>query len=179
MTPGILLKTGIDNQRGVTFVELALAIFFLAITLPALMKLFSETAVTAAQVDRLPVATALASELMEEIKSRKFDELSTQVSGNWSTALGPDAGETTKASFDDVDDFNGYTQNFASPFSSYSATVSVAYVSNTNLNTPLTLPSPVPSNWTPSYKRIVVTVSNAGLSSSFQLVTVVTEVQFL
>jgi len=169
----------LDN-RGFTMIELVLAIVVMAIALPPLMRLFSETAVTAAQVDRIPAAASLASELMEEIKSRKFDELSDKVNGNWSTTLGSDTGEgTTKANFDDVDDFNGWTQSFAAPFADYSATVSVAYVSYTDLNTALTMPSPVPNNWTPSYKRIAVTISNAALPGSFQLVTVVTEVQFL
>lgn len=169
-------------KRGFTFLEIVLAVALLAVALPPLLHLFAETAVTGAKVDSLPRASALASELMEEIKSRKFDELASKNgNGNWSTSLGIDAGENAanKSTFDDVDDFNGWSQNFGPNFSNYTATVSVSYVSSNDLNTPMTIPGPVPNNWTPSYKRIVVTVSNAALAGSIQLATVVTEVQSL
>ena len=129
----------------------------------------------------MPKAVSLASELMEEIKSRKFDELSAKGgTGNWSLALGSDVGETAvnKTTFDDADDFNGWTQNFAG-FPGYSASVTVSYVSASNLNTPLTVPSPAPNNWTPSYKRVVLTLAHPNLPASIQVATVVTEIQSL
>ena len=170
----------IKNAKGFTLIEVILAITVIAIALPSLLALFSETAVTVARTDRLPAATTLAVELMEEIKSLKFDEMAEKASDNWSTTLGPDTGEgTNKSLYDDVDDFNGWTQNFSSPFADYSASVSVAYVAANLLNTPLTIPGSVPSNWTPSYKRIIVTVSNAALPADISLTTIVTEAQSL
>jgi type II secretory pathway pseudopilin PulG len=169
------------SEAGFSFIELVLAILLIGVTLPALMMVFQNVVVTSAQADLMPKATSLAEGLMEEIKSRKFDELTTKSgSGNWSTTLGPDTGEgTTKANYDDVDDFNAWTQNFASPYTGFSASVSVAYVSSSNLNSPLTIPGTVPSNWTPSYKRVVVTVANAGLPASVTLTTIMTEAQSL
>lgn len=169
------------GQTGFTVIEIVLAITTLAIALPPLLHIFAETAVTGAKAAILPTANLLGNELMEEIKSRKFDELSAKsASGNWSTALGPDAGESgNKALFDDVDDFNGWTQGFGASYPNYTASVVVSYVSSSNLNSSLAIPSPTPNNWTPSYKRIVVTISNPGIVSSIQLVTLVTEVQSL
>lgn len=169
------------SKKGFSMIEVVLLITILAVAIPPLVQLFSETAVTGAQAAILPTATMFANGLMEEIKSRKFDELgSKSASGNWSTAFGPDSGEAgNKTLFDDVDDFNRWTQVFGSPQQAYTASVSVSYVAATNLNQPLSIPSPVPNSWTPSYKQIRVTVSNPGLVNSLTLTTVVTEVQSL
>ena len=161
---------------------MALAIVILSISIPALVKLFAETAISSGKSAILPTANELGIELMEEIKSRKFDELSQRDgSGNWSTSLGIDAGEnaSNKTTFDDVDDFSGWTQNFGASYPGYSATVSISYVVSNDLNTKLTIPSTVPNNWTPSYKLVQVTISNSALPSNITLSTVVTEVQSL
>ncbi len=173
------MRTLIKSIQGHTLVELILAMVLLAILFPPLVQWFGEMSATGAQVDRLPTAVSLGSELLEEIKSRKFDEQANKVSGNWSTLLGPDTGEATKTDFDDVDDFHGWSQTFTGPFTGYSATVTVAYVLSSDINTALTIPSPTPIAWTPSYKRIVVTVSNAALAGPVPITTIVTEVQSL
>ena len=109
--------------------------------------------------------------------------------GNWSTTLGPDtatkgrdgvANESTsnKTTFDDVDDFNGFSETLAGTFAGYRRSVVVAYVNPPNLNTPLAIPSPVPNNWTPGYKRVVVTVTPP-VGQAVTLVTLVTPVNFL
>jgi hypothetical protein len=55
------------------------------------------------QVDRT-AGYALADQLMAEIVQCRFAEPS-----GGGTTLGPDAGELTRASYDDVDDYKGYT----------------------------------------------------------------------
>lgn len=169
------------GNRGFTFIEVILAIVLLAIIMPGLLYVFVNTTVTASNADALPIATTLGNDLMEDIKSRKFDELdSKSASGNWSAPLGADTGEITtdKTTFDDVDDFNGWTQNFGSDFPGYNASVTVSYVASNNLNTSLTIPSPLPNSWTPSYKRLEITISNgAALPSTIELATVVSEMQ--
>ncbi len=168
------------KEKGYTLVEVTLAIVLMAIVLPPLLQWFAQMTVTAAELDRLPIATSLASGLMEEVKSRKFDELDAKSpDGNWSAPLGPDAGEATKSSFDDVDDFEGWAQTFTGEFSGYAATVTVDYVAVNDLNTTLAIPAPVPDDWTPSYKRVVVSVSHPSLQGAVQMITVVTEVQSL
>ncbi len=168
------------SERGFTLVEIVLALLILAISFPPLMRLFAEVTVSGIQTESLSVAGGLAQEVMEEIRSRKFDELEAKDSqGNWSTTLATDAGEPSVADFDDVDDFNGWQTNFAPNFSDYTATVAVDYVASNNLNTALTIPTPVPPNWTPSYKRVQVTVSHLSLAAPLTFVTVITEVQSL
>lgn len=169
------------NQRGFTIFEIVMTIFLLAVAIPPLLRVFAETAVTGAESAILPTATLLANQMMEEIKSKRFDELTEKDSGgNWSTAFGADTGEILKDNFDDVDDFNGWTQDFAPSYPDYTATVSIDYVASTDLDSPLALPvPPVPDDWTPSYKLIEVRLSNAGLAADIFLRTVVSEVQSL
>lgn len=168
------------QTSGHTFVELVLAIAVLGLAIPAFLSLFSEVTVSGTQGEMLPTTTALATELLEEIRSRRFDELSEKNGqGNWSPTLGPEGGEAGKAGFDDVDDFNGWAQNFGAGFTNYTATVLVSYVAANDLNIPLVVPFPLPDNWTPSYKRIVVTLAHPNLTQPQQFVTVVTEVQSL
>lgn len=166
---------------GFSIIEIVLLILILSVAIPSLVQVFAETTVTGAKAAILPTATLLGNGLMEEIKARKFDELNSKnASGNWSAVLGSDSGEAAdKTLFDDVDDFNGWTQGFGSSYPSYTASITVRYVNSNDLNTTLAVPSPVPNNWTPSYKSIRVTVSNPGLAADITLTTVVTEVQSL
>lgn len=170
-----------SSQSGHTFIELILVIVLLAIALPALLHLFAEVTVSGAQSHALPTVTSLASELMEEIRSRKFDELGGNAdgNGNWSGTLGPDGGEVAKDDFNDVDDFNGWAQDFSPDFADYTATVTVSYVNAADLGTPLVVPETLPNDWTPSYKRIEISVSNASLAGPVTVVTVVSEIQNL
>ncbi|MBI3541049.1 MAG: hypothetical protein HY073_02790 [Deltaproteobacteria bacterium] len=134
------------KNAGYTFIEIVLAITLLAIALPPFLTWFSNLSMTGARAANLPTAVVLGSNLMEEIKSKKFDELvSKDINGNWSTVLGPDTGEVgDKTKFDDVDDFNGWSQGFGSAYPGYTASVVVSYVSSSNLSAPLTMPSQVP-----------------------------------
>lgn len=169
----------LKNQKGFSMVELILTIMLLSLGLPSLMHLFAETTMTGARAVVRPTAVSLANELMEEVKSRKYDERSAKDgSNNWSTTLGPDSGESAKANYDDVDDFNGYSQSF-SGYTGYTGTVSVGYVTTANINTLIAIPNPPTNGCTSSYKLITVTVSNAALPASFVLKTLVTEVQSL
>lgn len=170
------------SNRGHTLIEVVLAILIVAVAFPPLLHWFAGLAQEGAEVDALPTAVSLASELMEEIKSRKFDELDEKdANGNWSTSLATDAGEsaTDKGTFDDVDDFDGWAQAFGGGFTDFTAQVDVSYVASNDLDNPLTIPGPVPDDWTPSYKYVVVTVSHPSLAADIQVTTVVTEVQSL
>lgn len=161
-------------------VETVLMITLAAVVIPPLLMLFAETVISGANAHIQPTANLLANQLMEEIRARRFDEQSEKSgSGNWSTVLVPDAGEADKPAFDDVDDFNGWAQNFGPTFPDYEASVTVEYVASNDLNTAMTIPDPVPNNWTPSYKRIRVTVNNVGLPAGIALTTLVTEMQSL
>ncbi|MBI4411483.1 MAG: hypothetical protein HY541_03250 [Deltaproteobacteria bacterium] len=171
------------SDKGHSLIEVICVLVLLGVALPSLMNLFSNTTETAAGVDAVPVASALGKGLMEDIMARKFDELDAKdANGNWSTTFGPDIGEDAgdKNTFNDVDDFDGWVQNFGADYPGYSATISVDYVDPADLNTPLAIPNPAPNDWTPSQKRIVVTLSNADtLPGNLNFTTIATEIQSL
>lgn len=153
-----------DHQRGYTLIELVLTIVIMGAALLSLVALFSSLGVRGAVVEHRRVAKMLAEEQMEETRTRRFDEnLTKDLNGNWSTVLGTESDESVsdKATFDDVDDFSGWSESLSSPFSGFSRSVSVSYVAEGDLNTSLTIPGSVPANWTPNYKRIQVTCSSS------------------
>lgn len=178
------------RSRAVTLMELVVTLTLLAIAIPALLNVAASVTRRSVQTAAMVNATRLAQDLTEEILSVTFDELAAKSgSGNWSTTLGPDTstpGRDTvtnesaanKTTFDDVDDFNGFSETLAGTSAGYTRSVSVAYVSPPNLNTPLAIPGSVPNGWTPDYKRVVVTVTPPA-GPAVTLVTLVTPVNFL
>jgi type II secretory pathway pseudopilin PulG len=164
---------------GFTFVELILAVVVLGIAIPPLLQVAGNLSLQAVQGDVVPTAASLGNNLMEEIKSRRWDELLTtdNTQGNWSDVMSIDAGEdaTDESTLDDVDDFNGWTKDFSANYTGYTASVVVSYVDETDLNTPVVIPSlPLSPSWTPGFKRIVITISNSSLSGgSIQIIGLV------
>lgn len=94
------------------------------------------------------IALFLGQGLMEEIKSRRFDE---NYVPPFSERLGTDASEdaSDKASFDDVDDFDGWTETAG--FRGYTLSARVDYVEEENLEEV----SPTATG----YKRVSVKIS--------------------
>lgn len=93
------------RQRAFTLAEVLIAAAILSFATIAIVQ-----AVTAGQAETLDAlkrarADALAQVLLEEVLSKPY----TDPDGD--TAFGPDAGETTRAAFDAVDDFHGYNES--------------------------------------------------------------------
>ena len=112
-------------------------------------------------------AAELAQELMEEVKLRRWDDSANRrgyPDANGNTTLGVESGEvaTNKATFEDVDDFNGWTE--ARPqnpvgtvipgLAGYARTVTVAYVDS----------SFAVSASTTAYKKVTVCVAKASVT---------------
>lgn len=130
-------------SRGFILVEVTVAYVLLAFALVALMPVFVLAIRTGTKTEELQTATYLSTELLEEIRLRRWDELTpaSPVHISAPSPLGPDAGETDKSRFDDVDDFNGWTEAGAldpmgaalPDFKSYTRTAAVSYV-DANMN---------------------------------------------
>lgn len=139
---------------GFTLVEMVLAITLMAVALPAMLNLMGNVTVKAAQGQAYPTALNLARMIMEEIKSKRFDEATyPNASGQWSD-IGVDSGETFNSTvcygsactynYDDVDDWdtNAGTRSgtfipipsFYGTYKNYSYYVAVRYV-NSDLTT--------------------------------------------
>jgi len=144
------------DQRGVTLIDLIITIIILAIAVPPMVGVFITSTRNSTFGVTMARANHLASNLFEEIRSKRWDENT----GAASATLGPDSGET-RATYDDVDDFHGL--NETPPKDSQGVTMggstgfqqqaSVCYVASTDLNTCL-------GSGTSNYKKITVTVTD-------------------
>ena len=105
------------RQRGITLIELVISIAILAIALVGVTQLLSGGLGRSADTMLESRVGALAQAYLDEILGKRFDE-NTRDSGVppcrnslgstrlCSMVLGPESGET-RATYDDVDDFNG------------------------------------------------------------------------
>lgn len=92
------------SQRGFTLAEVLIASAILSIATIAIVQ-----AVTAGQANTLDSlkrarADALAEVLLEEILSKPYAD------PDEAGAIGPEGDETTRADFDNVDDYHGYAE---------------------------------------------------------------------
>jgi MSHA pilin protein MshD len=107
-----------QGLSGFTLLELITTIVVIAVAAPALMSIFSSTIQTSADPVFQHQALSIAEAYMEEILLKDF-------------TIGP---ETTRASFDDVRDYNGLTDvgardqanNLIAGLNNYTVTVTVA-----------------------------------------------------
>lgn len=145
-------------RRGYILVEASTATLVLALALVALIPVFILAIRSAKNMEQITSATQLSAQLMEEICLRKWDSLTPRppvyIAGK--STLGPDPGETAsdKRTFDDIDDFTGWTESpprdpMMNPlplFAAYTRTVTVSYVDSG------LAPSAVPTD----YKQVTV-----------------------
>lgn len=161
--PGQLKKTGYILFE--TCVAYIVAIY----TVVSLISVFSLATKATPAADHAFIAAALAHELMAEVKLRKWDETQPASRPGYpaysQSAIAVDSGESTsnKSTFDDIDDFNGWTE--APPQDPVGAalntwddmqrTVTVGYV------TAALAPSGSPTD----YKKVTVCALKTGMTN--------------
>lgn len=167
------------NKRGFTLIEVVMVIVILGIMLPGIMLYFIQGVKNSADSQRRTTAIFLAEGLMEELRSKKWDEKTTlnptvnPTCGN-ASAISPDAGES-RITYDDIDDFNG--MNNPAPLNSqgnpmdaayqgFSQQVTVSYVNPADLNTAVGGPT--------CYKRIEVRIIDTATNETIKLVSLMT-----
>lgn len=107
------------TQQGVTLLELIAVIVILAISLAGVTAAISGALSRNADVMLETRAVALAQSYLDEILSRRFDENSAprgippcRTNCTEEIDFGPDAGESERADFDDVDDYHELEEGF-------------------------------------------------------------------
>lgn len=156
-------------SRGFVLIEVTIAYVLLTVALLALLPVFILAIRAGKSTEQLQVSTYLSQELLEEIRLRKWDQnnAATPVHiDNPSATLGRDGAEsaTDKKTFNDIDDFNGWTEaavkdplnNPVPAFAAYSRAALVSYV-DSNL---VVLSTPTTSD----YKQVSVCTQTAKLS---------------
>ena len=147
------------SKSGVLLVEASMACVIISVALVALVPTFVLSLKANKAAEQMKVATQLSTELLEEIRLRRWDELTPlppQSIAVGSSTLGIDAGENAadKRTFNDIDDFNGWTENppkdpmmlALTGIVGYSRSVTVRYVDSALAN------SATPTN----YKQVTV-----------------------
>jgi len=146
--------------RGFTLIELVVGITLVAIAATLLVNLIVPVMRQSAEPLVQQRASSLAQALMDEILSKRYDELTPDGGvppcSPCSTTLGAETGET-RATYDDVDDYNALCgSNFVSGadgvaitnYGSFRMSICVSYDSNYN-----------GGNVGQSAKRITVTIT--------------------
>lgn len=173
------------TTKGITLIEMVVIIVVMGLAIPALMTMWANVAWKSSCSEALANAFFYAQELMEVIKSKRFDEKTIAPYTN-SNNFGVDTDENSNnnATFDDVDDFVGATDTWVTtPANKYSRFVNVSYVFLNSTNSWQLCSLPV--NCTTAvtdcsscdqccYKRIAVEVSHQGnLVNNLSLTTIV------
>lgn len=142
--PRSLSKPSPKAERGFTLIELIAGIVVLTISLAIVSTLIAPAEEKSADNVLQIKASELAQSLMSDITSRAFDHNSDMTGGLvrcgeagapvCSSTLGPEAGELSRSQFNDVDDFNGFTEHINSTddaidssYSEFQINVSVIY----------------------------------------------------
>lgn len=151
------------SRGGFVLVEVTIAYVLLVFALVALVPVFIIAIRAGANSEALQASTYLSSELLEEVRLRRWDERTAAAGGHIPapSTLGVDGAESAadKRQFDDVDDFNGWTESYPldpvmrvlNDFKAYRRTVTVAYVDS----------AMAPSALVTDYKMITVCTRTA------------------
>lgn len=108
-----------SRQRGITLMEMIATIVILAIALAGITAALSGGIGRSADVLTGTRAVALAQSYLDEILGKRFDEASNprgippcHDTCTDETGFGPDAGESDRGDFDDVDDYHGVDEGW-------------------------------------------------------------------
>jgi len=131
------------SRSGFILIEVTIAYVLLAVAIVALVPVFIVAIKAGTNTEQLQTATYLSVELMEEVRLRKWDE---RTDGNTHahiaspSTIGRDGTEsaTDKRTYDDIDDFNGWTEGVPydpvmrvlTDFKEFRRTVAVSYVNS-------------------------------------------------
>jgi len=147
-----------SRRGGFTLIEIIMIIVVVSIAIPALLLMVGQEAKFGVESEIRITATNVAKQLMEEIKSKKWDENSPIPPGPYSN-LGTDTGETDGdlSTYDDIDDYSAGAPDVIVGEVTYSRSVEVCYVPPASLNA--NDPCKTASSDATDYKRIQITVT--------------------
>lgn len=162
------------NKKGFTLIEVIMVIVLLGIMLPGIMMYFIQGVKDSVDSQRRTTAIFLAEGLMEEIRSKRWDEVvGINATCSNASAIGADA--EVRIGYDDIDDFNGLNNTppidsqgaaMAANYGGFQQQVTVSYVNPAALDTAVGGPT--------CYKRILVTITDTGSAETISLVSLMT-----
>ena len=167
------------NKKGFTLIEIILFIVVFTLGVVGLLTLFFNTLGKTSDPVVRDRGIQVAQSVMEEIFSKKWDELTPNGGDNISvesSTIGPDSGENIET-YDDVDDYvdtgteykkskTWQSENFTTT-SGYNVNITVSYA-NVDANGNISEETTTKTN----YKMITVEVSGNGLNETYKLTAV-------
>ena len=173
----------LTSKNGFTLIEIIMIIVVVSIAIPALLILVGGEAQRGIEPELRITATNLAQQLMDEIMTKCWDESATTVANCGGTVSYSDLGVTADGetactllpcNYDDIDDYSAGVPAVTVSGVSYSRSVQVCYVPDSDLNK--TSPCDKLLGSGTNYKRIAVTVTapSTNWNSSVVLTTVMT-----
>src|SRR5690349_19015162 len=124
-----------SSRSGFSMVESLVCIIIVGMMLVAALRAVGASNLAQLKTSDRAVGGMLAKSLMDEIMMQQFENPT-------SPTFGPEAGESTRASFNDVDDYNNWTESppknldgtTISNMTGWSRSVDVGWADPTNLN---------------------------------------------
>ncbi len=153
------------SNRGFTLMETIISIIIIAIAIVGILSVIYNVTQKGINPIIEMKATELGQAMLDEIMLKRWDEDTPLGGGHIDVSLaniGTEAGENSREDFDDVDDYNGYSDgtnteplkdeagNILTGFDGYSRSVSVVF------EKPTGAPASVNTN---NYKKITVRVT--------------------
>jgi MSHA pilin protein MshD len=97
-----------SGHRGFTLIEALIASFVVAVATVGVGSMLAATSQQSGAMNDSSIGQALARQLMEEIASKPIEDSTGAIS------LGPESGETSRSQYDQIDDYNGYSDTTSS-----------------------------------------------------------------
>lgn len=117
-----------SSRAGVSLIELVAVIVVIGVSIPALLTGWADISWRSVQAESLADATSYGQALMEEVLSRRFDEVTIApwtAPAQFACARSDENDETSRLKFDDIDDYQGFSEPLTG---GYVRSVSVDYL---------------------------------------------------
>ena len=143
------------SEKGFTLIEVMVVMILLTLSFMVFLQALNTGKSVRVNSELRTVQAVILNSLEQQIRARRYDE---NTSSPWSSALGPESGESSITLFDDIDDFHEYIVSAVTNNPAYSCSVAVNYVSSTSgFHTS--------QSGQTNYKSVMVKVSHKTLSA--------------
>lgn len=139
-----------EHQRGVTLIELIVFIVIVSVGLAGVLAALSTTVKSSADPLQPKQALVIAEAMLEEVLLKSYCDPDTVNTATTPPTCGVHTTEATRAVWDDVDDYSGYSQ---SPVASINGTAISGY------GVAVTVPAATVSIGGVAAKQVTVTVT--------------------
>ena len=95
------------SRRGLTLVEVSISTLIVGMLMVASLQSVANIGRTWTTTNQLVDGQGLAQELIREILAQNYTDPTDPLATTW----GPETGETTRATFNDLDDYDGWTES--------------------------------------------------------------------